>query len=350
MSKIITCTGFYGTGSSAITDFLSEFDNCTSLGDYEFRFIHEPNGIRDLEYNIIENNHRHNTSNAIKQYIKYANHLNGDIIRKGYRRYWGDYFMEATKKYINNICEVQCGTWWNYDQYQKGTLFNDLDLIYKGICNKLGFVDRSLLTLMGEKGYYTAISKEEFYQHTQEYISNLINFINKTNSDFIMLDQLVPPVNIDQYLHYFKDDLKVIVVDRDPRDCYLLEAVVWKTGIIPYKSVTDFCKWYKIIRKNINVDKENTSVILRINFEDMVYQYDETIAKIMDFIGLEVSNHKFVKEKFNPSISINNTNLKYLYPEYRKDIAIIEEELSEHIYDFDNYSQYQECRNAKKIF
>lgn len=350
MSKVITCTGFYGTGSSAITNLMSEFDNCCSLGEYEFRFIQEPNGIRDLEYNIVENNHRHNTSNAIKQFIKYTRYLNGDILRKGYRRYWGDYFLKATKKYLDNICELDCETWWNYDQFQKGAFFNDLDLIYKGICNKLGFLDRSILTLLGEKGYYSAISREDFYYYTQEYISDLFNYINKTDSDYIMLDQLVPPVNIEQYLHYFKEDIKVIVVDRDPRDCYLLEAAVWKTGVIPYKKVEDFCKWYKIIRRNVHVENEDKSVILRLNFEDLIYRYEDTISKIMQFIGIDSSHHKFIMEKFDPSVSINNTNLKQLYPTYMKEIEFIEKELCDYIYDFEKYSHSQLVRNAKNVF
>lgn len=39
MVKIISCASYYGTGSSAITDFFSEFDNVFSLTNYEFRFL-----------------------------------------------------------------------------------------------------------------------------------------------------------------------------------------------------------------------------------------------------------------------------------------------------------------------
>ena len=38
-TKIITCTGYGGTGSSAITDLLKEFQNVYSYGDVEFRFL-----------------------------------------------------------------------------------------------------------------------------------------------------------------------------------------------------------------------------------------------------------------------------------------------------------------------
>ena len=39
--KIITTTGFYGTGSSAITDLLSEYNNICCKGDYEIRIAME---------------------------------------------------------------------------------------------------------------------------------------------------------------------------------------------------------------------------------------------------------------------------------------------------------------------
>lgn len=40
--KIGTCAGYYGTGSSAITDILGEFDNIHFLGDYEYRICTRP--------------------------------------------------------------------------------------------------------------------------------------------------------------------------------------------------------------------------------------------------------------------------------------------------------------------
>ena len=40
------------------SDLFSEFEGCKSLTSYEFRFIQDPNGIRDLEYNLIENNRK----------------------------------------------------------------------------------------------------------------------------------------------------------------------------------------------------------------------------------------------------------------------------------------------------
>ena len=50
--NVITCTGYYNTGSSAVGDLLREFSNVQDYGDYEIRIAHEPDGLSDLEYNI----------------------------------------------------------------------------------------------------------------------------------------------------------------------------------------------------------------------------------------------------------------------------------------------------------
>lgn len=43
--KIITCASYFGTGSSAVTDFVSEFNSVYSCTNMEFRFIQDPDGI-----------------------------------------------------------------------------------------------------------------------------------------------------------------------------------------------------------------------------------------------------------------------------------------------------------------
>ena len=69
--RIVTCVGYYGTGSSAVVDLLKEYNNYSLVGKkyYEIRFVQDPDGISDLYHNVVENNHRHNTSHAIKKFI-----------------------------------------------------------------------------------------------------------------------------------------------------------------------------------------------------------------------------------------------------------------------------------------
>ena len=85
-TKVITCAGYYGTGSSAITDLLGEFSNVYFVGDYEFRFVQDPGGIADLEYNIVDNYHRHNSGYALKRYKKNIEFLCKNKFNKTYEK------------------------------------------------------------------------------------------------------------------------------------------------------------------------------------------------------------------------------------------------------------------------
>ncbi len=332
--KIITCAGYFGTGSSAVTDFFSEFSNCSSIGNYEVRFIHDPNGIRDLEYNIVENNNRHNTSHAIKNYKKYVKHLNGNIIRKRYRKYCGDKFLKLSDEYINNITELCCNSSWHFDLIDKGELFSLIDSIYNRICklkNKNALT--SLMLYTQEKGYFSAIDKDEFYYYTKKYINDVIECMDKTHSEYIMVDQLVPPSNLNQYLNYF-DDIKVFVVDRDPRDVYLYSSIFYRSNVVPYKNIEEYCKWYEIIRRHRKREIFDKEKVYFLQFEDLIYKYEETTEKLMKFVGIDPQNHVSPKSIFDPSISIKNTNLKQKYPKYKKEMEYIENHLQEYLYNF----------------
>ncbi len=331
--KIITCASYYGTGSSAVTDFFSEFRNVSSAGEYEFRFIHDPDGIRDLEYHIVENNNRHNTSNAIKRYLRYARYYGNCRIRQGYKRYMGTQFMRYTQEYINQITELQSEAYWHFDRIERSRVFSFCDTLLLVLGHKIFHTEVSLtlMKFLHEQSYYTAIDQEAFLKYTREYIAHVVQALNKKQTEYIMIDQLVPPSNINQYLRYF-DDIHVVVTERDPRDIYLLEKIRWKDNTIPYENVKDFCKWYEIIRRHRKKEQYDSEKVLFLQFEDMVYHYDETAEKLIQFVGLDRREQVKFKKHFNPDVSIMNTNLKARYPQYAKDVRYIEEKLEEYLY------------------
>jgi hypothetical protein len=336
--RIITCAGYYRTGSSAVSDLFSEFNNCVSLGDYEFRFVQDPDGISDLEYNIVENNHRHNTSHAIKRFIRLVRFLNGTWYAPRYRRFFNDMFMKYSIEYIANITELQCHSWWHRDQMDRGSIFYSLDRLYAKVigCIQKGRSNTSMLKK--EPSFFTSISREDFYKHTKEYLSKLFDYANKTNVEFMMVDQLVPPSNISRYLNYF-NDIKIISVDRDPRDLYILEKTKYRWGIMPYNNVETFCEWYRITRRHRVCETDHGTNIIRINFEDLIYNYDETCKKLISFVGLKQEDHVLKKKVFNPAISLRNTKVYERHPEALRDVQYIEDRLSEYLYQFPQGSE-----------
>lgn len=107
----------------------------------------------------------------------------------------------------------------------------------------------------------------------------------------------------------------------------------YKEHILPTEPHT-FCEVYRDSRKNTH-NYENPDVVLRINFEDMIYHYDESISKVCNFVGVDFSQHKYPKKYFNPEVSINNTRFWEKYPEFRGAVEIIEKDLPEFLYRYE---------------
>ena len=109
--KIITCASYYGTGSSAVTDYLSEFSSIKNLGDYEFRFLHDIDGIADLEYHLVENHNRHNSGHALKRYKKLVDFYSGHKFIPKYEPFFGNRWKEISYKYIDSLTDFTYRGW-----------------------------------------------------------------------------------------------------------------------------------------------------------------------------------------------------------------------------------------------
>ena len=66
-TKNISCVSYHATGSGAVDDFLREFDNINSAkSEVECRFLQDPDGVSDLEYNLIEEPETREVSDRVK--------------------------------------------------------------------------------------------------------------------------------------------------------------------------------------------------------------------------------------------------------------------------------------------
>ncbi|MEG2685391.1 MAG: hypothetical protein RR929_04920 [Erysipelotrichaceae bacterium] len=93
-----------------------------------------------------------------------------------------------------------------------------------------------------------------------------------------------------------------------------------------------FSAFYRGMR---NVEKNSDSkCILRLHFEDAIYNYEDTLTTLESFICCSKEQHIKKGLSFNPNISINNTQLFLADYATKEEIKIIEEELSEYLYNF----------------
>lgn len=285
--KLITTTGYGATGSSVVTDLLKEFKNVKSMGDFEFRFLQDPHGLRDLEYGLFENNNRLNTDYYIKQFIKYIKFLSKSRVYP-YEKYFNNKFKVISDEFIESIIDIKWNGYWHQDIIDEKPIkkfFYYLERVYQ---KKILKQKDSGANFYKNKMYYARLSRDEFYKKVREYTNKLFQIMNKENHDFLVLDQLVPVDHNQTYLNYF-DDLKIIIVDRDPRDLYLLEKYEYQEKYLPWKNVEDFIKYYKLTREHKKEDVANDNVMY-VHFEDFIYMYDETINKVLQFLDIDKSN------------------------------------------------------------
>lgn len=332
--RIISCASYYGTGSSAVTDLISEYKNVYSLTNYEFRFIQDPDGISDLEFQLVQNHNRHNSGHALKRYKRLVDFYAGNKLVKKYEPFFDNRWKEISYRYIDGLTEFKYKGWWQYDLLDRGVNYYYRKLVLNKILQMTVWrklEDRQLNVLPDEITYCSRPSEEEFLEKTREYIRELFTAANKGKMPNVMVDQIVPPSNLQRYLRYF-NDIKVFVVDRDPRDIYLLEKKVWKGNVIPTESPQLFCQWYQYTRAHRKTDDMNTDNIMFIQFEDLIKYYDEMTKKIEGFLGFKGEEHVRRKQNFKPLESIKNTQIYKMYPECADEIRYIENKLKEYLY------------------
>lgn len=332
--RVVTCVSFGGTGSSVVTDLLKEFDNIKSLGEFEFTFIHEKDGILDLKNGVVNNFNRVNNDEVIYRFKKLMRKLNKD-----YSKYITVEFEKITEEYIKNLVTL---TWEGYSAMQEERVTKLKKRLLYRLPDKIQRLKKKIIKDNSDYEFVTQYIKseinisymdeDEFNKKTKAYINKLIeNMKLEEKIEYVAIDQLASYTQLKEYNNFF-DDIKIIIVDRDPRDLYLLNKLYWKEGWIPSDNVELYIKWFKLIRKPL--EKEMlTNNILSLKFEDFIYNYESTIEKMISFLEIDKKSHKNKYKYFNPNISIKNTKLYEKDVKYKRDIEKIKGNLQEYCYE-----------------
>ena len=340
---VLTCTGYGGTGSSAATNILEEFSSVLSFGNsFECTFIHEVDGIRDLE-KALDEGHRLKVDLACKRFLNLVHNLSKQAL---YKQYVSPKFYEESLKYLKSLGVIEYNGFW-HRAFELNATSSRLEVFRQklsiGIFNSL-YKDKTCNTYEPDNwhpNYYPIIQcyygnkSENFYQETKKYISNVLQ-LEKLNSKYILIDQLLPAYDVFEYSEYF-NKIKTIVIDRDPRDLYAISKAEWGARFIPTKNVDVFIEWYKATRFSRKKYKENNDLCLFMNFEELIYDYGISLEKIKNFVGLSTAEHTKKLQCFDPKKSIKNTQVYKRYPMLENDIKRIEKELSEYCFNFEKY-------------
>ena len=332
--KIISCAGFGSSGSGIVTDYLREFNSIKNLGDYEFRFLQDYGGVSTLEDTLVHNYHRLNSDIAIQNFVRYIEYQSGDFLNKRYEKFFEGRFKEISYRFLDKIIDVKWAGYW--EEYQI------LESKWSSIL-KYKLYPRLLRLLQGNRHYiaryvprkpmyFSSLDTDYFYRCVREYMNELCEVIDpKQEYKYIFFDQSIPPTNIRRYENYC-DSVKFIVVDRDPRDYYIENVLRWGEGWVPI-NVDKFVKLYHGMREQLKWE-EDSAQVLRLKFEDAIYNYTDFTKKIKDFLELSEIEHVSPLKYFNPAISCHNTQLWKKRKVDKVILSKIEQQLSEYCYDF----------------
>ena len=341
---ILTSTGYGDSGSSAGTNILEEFSSVTSFGDkFECTFIHEVDGLYDLE-NAINEGHRLKIDLAAKRFLSLAKALDQD---SDYQKYFNGQFYTQAEKYIESITVCKWNGWWHRAFETKKITFVEKQRIrfakvfFNALYKKRQFnsyePDGWQPSYNPVTDFYYIGKQSDFYEKTKTYTSVLFSNDLYQNK-YILVDQLLPAYDIGRYSNYFID-IKTLVIDKDPRDLYAMQIAEKGVGYIPSDDVDIFIDWYKATRaQRYRINTEWKNAALFIPFENLIYEYENSLEKIKRFTGLNTDEHIYKKQFFIPEKSIVNTQVYKRYPQLKKDIDKIEKELEQYCFHFEKYS------------
>lgn len=331
---IIGACGYGATGSSVLTDLLREYDDVQVFDNFEFTCSYKVDGLEDLEYHLMKQYAKGESGDyAIKRFLDASHCFETPFINKPCS---GKKYYRLSEEFISKLIQIK----------YKGVLSADLMLSKNILRNVLAFASKKILMpkiitrITRKQSYiwpcrdiYYSIEPQNFYQEAKVYTTNIIQAMGADMSKPICLDQPFEGNCPEQSFPFFEDPY-AIVIDRDPRDLYLAGKYTKDPNFkfAPKNDVKKFVIYYRNMRKHY---KENPRV-LRICFEDMVYKYDDSIRLIEEF--LKLGEHKRPKSLFDPSRSINNTQLIRLHPNDKGEIEYIEKELKNFLYPFEKFN------------
>lgn len=329
-------SGYSFSGKSAYNNLIAEFENFhTHAFDFEFDLLRTKDGILDLYITLIQNWSPIRSSEAIRNFKIVINAYGGnksfyDKLTK-HGRHYDYYFPDFTKysqKYIDDLIDATWKGQWPF-AFEKSLISKIF--LYK-IIQKLGYKN-----IFEEEVFLSSPSKDFFINRTKQYLEEILTSNISVGTKFIVMNNVFEPFNPNLSMQFF-DNVKSIVIDRDPRDIYLSALAYdnkdgskgWKATI--GKNVDDYIQRFKAYRMHV-VENEDSN-ILRINFEDLVLNYEETLNKLFIFLEEDKSIHKYPKKYFNPEVSKKGVGMwKNVNGQLKKDIDKIYSELKEYCLD-----------------
>lgn len=327
---IIGACGFGSTGSSAVTDYLKEYNSFQVLDDIEFTWVSNVDGLIDLDYHVNKPHNR--TMDSIMAIDRYREMCKCYAKQYEIAGVQSEAIIKLTEDFLNSIITT---SWeWRIHGSQ-----NTIDRIRRSYYSRFSIVSKwEVKNGRHWEGYplekvFLSVLPKEFDEKARKHVRDILTAMGADLSKPLILDQPFAGNNPQACFKFF-DDPYAVVVDRDPRDNYVFARtkLLGRFHLMPINRVEDFVKYYRALRDNQPYKEVGNNRLLSIKFEDMVYHYEETTARLRDFLHLP--DNPCPKSIFDPAISMPNTQVWRRFPQFQRDIEYIEKELPEYLFDY----------------
>jgi hypothetical protein len=324
MMKFVDISGFGHSGKGIITDLLREFDGYNvPHSNFEFNLIRINGGLLDLKNALVNNWSPIRADSAIRSFLHLIKrvgpsaklskplslfHANG----MNYDNKFNRKFTELSLEYVNQLVNYTYKGEWPYPMITEP--------------NSKQFFQRILNYAKIKEKFYTNVyvaAPKNFDQVTSIYLKTLFGQILAENETTVVMHNAIEPFNPTPSLDLFGNEAKVIIIQRDPRDIFASTASPGN-GYIPeyeikshwqlkgnFLNIDNIERFIK--RQNLYYDQVNYAAddnrVLRMRYEDVVINYEESVGRIIHFLGESSNVHKSKYAFFDPSRSKKNIGL-----------------------------------------
>ncbi len=320
--KMIAVRGFYYSGSSALTGLFCEFDNMFTAGntDDQFSKAGSKTGMSEVVFFVASkfcemvNSFRAGLPAVSDVYIKHFVTAFSSAKKHKATRPWeyqpllyNDYFVRVTEEFLDAILDLDDYTREKMRGADFPTMCSKAD---QGMYEGCSFLKKNPSGSCYIFYRFKEMSGEAFDAIVARYLRQFFSILG--DQDIVVYDQALHNDYLETVNYFLKDSpIKQICIYRDPRDQYI--SLV-RQAVLYFPADPD--KFEQLYRKGIHLDLlycglehalENPNPHrLLIRFEDLVVKYDETVQRILDFIGVDRSHHVNPRGVFDPAISVVN--------------------------------------------
>lgn len=332
---IIGVSGYGFTGSGAVVDLLREYSEVQILDNVEFKLSYMPDGVETLKFHLVDHPCRYFSSDpAIRRFKEIVKEFSKD-----YQKKTDGKFLGIVDEYLDSLIDT---TWKGTSSFHRVGIPRYKRYINQSILRRVRSFLYGKLNLwvpFYDKLMYLSIAPESFEEKSKTFLSSIIKAMG-AEKEKIVLNQ---PFSADrpEFSFPYYEDPYAITVSRDPRDLYILakEHVKPRARFIPTDSVDNFIIYYRKIMENARSSTAGTNRLLKLSFEDLIYQYEAVRTELESFLDLSTPDLKH--RAFDPEVSKRNTQLFRHNTRYAEDVMKIEAALSEWLYPFEAYGHQE---------